>query len=668
MRWMVRAILAVAVLLVLAVAALFLIPSDKIATLAAQKFQDITARELRIEGAVRPSLWPKLGISTGRVTVANAEWSTEGPMLTAEALHIELDMSALLQGAVEINAIRADQPRLVLERAPDGRENWVFGGPNGGAAEPGMPGEGTPFTLDLAEISQGQILFIDHQSNTRFALTAIDGRLRIPEFRGEALADLSARYNDQPFTLSGKIGAFAPFLDGETVGLAGKLTAGEATVDFGGQGKWQGPRLSGQVSATLGNLAEISRLAGITPPALPAGLGRDSVGFSGQVALEETGAVQVTAATLSLDQTAFQVAGDLTPGEARPKLTATVLTGRLNLAPLLAQDTGLKGGTAGAAASGPVAATPSSAGWPQQTIDASALGLMDAAITLRASSVDLGISQLGATEVGIALEASRAVIELRKVEAYQGQIAGQVVINGRNGLSVASNLRLSDLAMQPLLQDLGGFDRLMGTGNGAVELLGVGNSVDALMHSLSGTASISLGRGELRGLDIGGMIRNLDPNFVGEGQKTIFEGISASFALANGVASNSDLTLKAPYLTATGLGQIDLGNRSLDYRLRPTALSAEDGSGGVMVPLLITGPWAHLKYRLDIEGVAKEKLAAEAKELEARAKAEAERKALETLGIERQEGERMEDAAKRRAKEALEGEARRALRGLFGNN
>ena len=42
-----------------------------------------------------------------------------------------------------------------------------------------------------------------------------------------------------------------------------------------------------------------------------------------------------------------------------------------------------------------------------------------------------------------------------------------------------------------------------------------------------------------------------------------------------------------------------LGARDLNYRLRPTALAGEDGTGGVMVPLLITGSWACLLYTSD---------------------------------------------------------------------
>ena len=122
-----------------------------------------------------------------------------------------------------------------------------------------------------------------------------------------------------------------------------------------------------------------------------------------------------------------------------------------------------------------------------------------------------------------------------------------------------------------------------------------------------------------------------------------------------------------------------LGARDLNYRLRPTALAAEDGSGGVMVPLLITGPWAKPRFRLDLESIAREKMEAEAKAVEERAKAEAkaaevrakaelEAKLKEELGVEAAPGESVQDAVKRRAEEALQQEAGKLLEGILGGN
>ncbi|WP_283178404.1 AsmA-like C-terminal region-containing protein [Gemmobacter sp. 24YEA27] len=104
------------------------------------------------------------------------------------------------------------------------------------------------------------------------------------------------------------------------------------------------------------------------------------------------------------------------------------------------------------------------------------------------------------------------------------------------------------------MQDLAGWDRMITKASLNLKFLGVGNSIDEIMRSLKGDGSLTLGKGEVRGLDIAGMLRRLDTSYVGEGQKTIFDGIAGTFTILDGNLTTSDLSLVAPYLTASGAG------------------------------------------------------------------------------------------------------------------
>jgi AsmA protein len=156
------------------------------------------------------------------------------------------------------------------------------------------------------------------------------------------------------------------------------------------------------------------------------------------------------------------------------------------------------------------------------------------------------------------------------------------------------------------------------------------------------------------------MIRTLDTGFVGEGQRTIFDSVSASFVMDRGDLFNDDLLMASPLITAEGAGRIGLGARDLEYRVRPTALRDADGTGGISVPLWITGPWSAPRFALDLEALAQENLKDEAKALEDDLKA----KAAEELG--QLEGESLEDAAKRKLQEELGAEAGGLLQQLLG--
>lgn len=671
MRWIVRSVFALILLAFIAVGALFLIPAEKIAGLVVGQFKTLTGRTLVIEGSIRPTVWPVLGVKTGKVSISNAEWSDMGPMFEAEGLEIAVDMAALVGGVAKITAVEAVGPVLLLERAKDGRENWVFGGNAGGTLSTATPGVGKAFTLGRAQISGGRLVFVDHKAGRRVELDKVALDTAIPDFDGEVRVVMSAVKDGQPFDLDLTLGAFRGFLDGKLGPVSATFSAGKAQGTFDGQAGWNPMAAKGDLDADLGALAEVAALSGAAAPALPKGLGAGGVAVKGAVTLTDAGSVHLRGGTVRLDGTVLAVDADLTQGDARPKLVAKVVAGALDLRGA----TGAEGGNAG----GGVQAD----GWPRDEIDVSALGALDAEVSLQADGLDLGVVKLGASSVKVTVDRSRAVFDLGRVAGYGGTLSGQFVINGRKGLSVGGDLAFAGMNLQSLLRDFGGYERLVGTGDFRLKFLGSGGSVDAIMQGLEGSGSVALGRGEILGLDIGGMLRTLDAGFVGAGQKTVFDRLDGSFTIAEGVLQNDDLVMDAPFAAVTGAGNLGLGARTINYRLRATAPL---GDAQVTAPVLIKGPWANPKISLDLEALAQEKLAEQAAALEsaareraaeleaearARAKAlEAEARAkLETeLGVVQGEGETLEDAVRRRGEEVLTDEAARALERLLGGN
>lgn len=278
--------------------------------------------------------------------------------------------------------------------------------------------------------------------------------------------------------------------------------------------------------------------------------------------------------------------------------------------------------------------------------------------------MNLGDTQLGRTRILATLSDRRLVIDLREVRAYDGVVTGNVVLNGRGGLSVGGDLTVAGMALQKALGDLAGYERLIGSADMHVKFLGSGNSVDAIMNSLSGSGAVALGKGELQGLDLVGMLRTLDTTYVGKGAKTIFDSIAGQFTIKDGVLSNDDLAFVAPLLTAGGKGRVLLGKQKLDYRILPVAFQGAEGKGGFKVPLKITGTWADPHFSLDMEAVAKDqfKLDEKKKALEEKAKAQVQGKIADQLGVTPEADESLEDAAKRKLKD----EAAKGLLNLLG--
>ncbi len=668
MRWIVRVGAGLAGLVVLAFGLMAVVPAERIAQAVSGQFEATTGRKLEILGEVNPRLWPSLGVTTGPVSIANADWAeSDQPLFRAEGMSIDVNFGALLGGEVRILGLTADRPDINLERNADGQANWVFAASTAGGVG-AVPAPATGFTLDEGSIAGGSIRFNDRQSGRTVALDEVNATLTIPDFSGPFTLAATALSGGQQVALDLSGDVFSAFAMGRVIPLKASLAAGEAKIGFEGRGGYAPLAAEGALAADLSDMPALGALYGAKLDRPNPGLGHDRLQVTGQLTLDGTGAAFLRKAEIVADTNELKGDLDLTTGEARPRLKAQLAAGPIIIG------TGADGDMGGGEAGGMQAEA-----WPLGEIDVSILGVMDAEVALVAPSVDLGVLKLGQTRALITVDRARAVVDIREMQAYGGKVSGDFVVNGRGGLSVGGRLTFAGLQTEPLFTDLAGWDRLVATADFQLEFLGVGNSVDAIMKSLKGKGAVELGKGELRGLDIAGMLRTLDPGYVGEGQTTEFDGLAGTFTIADGVLSNSDLKLVAPYVTASGAGEIGLGDRTLDYGLRPTALAAADGTGGVMVPLLITGPWAKPRFRLDLESIAREKMEAEAKAAAARleeeakaaeaaANAELEQRLRDELGIEVAPDESLGDAAERGAKEALEDEARRALEDILGGN
>ena len=658
MRWIFRLLGLVVVLVVIAIGTLFLIPTDRIGAIVGDQFERATGRTMSIAGDIRPSLYPTLGVRADGVEVGNPAWVEDGPMLRAERLNIGVDLWALLSGAVRVQRFELVRPEIVLVSRADGVVSWDFSdgegvsASEGEAAEDGGGGLGG-FSLDVAEISGGSLRFRDMAAGTDIRAEELTLTLRLPSADGPARLEGRGAMNGAAVSVEAVIEGVGPLLEGELrpVTLALDWAGGEAGFD--GRVGLSPLGVDGAVALDATDLGPLLAFAGQAAPDLPRGLGRDRLAVEGEFTLASEGTAHLRAARFTFDDNALAGDIDVIPGDDRPTIRAALTGGALNLSGL----TEGEGGGSDAPAS-------ASQGWSRDPIDVSALHSADAEVALVLTGLDLGMMQLGAVDLRATLSSGRLVFDLRQISAYDGAITGQYVINGRGGLSMGGDMRVADVRLNPLLTDFAGWDRLEGSGTIDLNFLMVGNDLNALINSLDGSGSLSFGEGAILGLDIGGMIRNLDTSYRGEGQRTVYESLTASFTMADGVVSNDDLLMAATFGELTGAGTISLGQQVLDYTIVPRVIYGEGSDGGLQVPLRISGYWGDPNYSLDLEALARQELEDEIDALEERA-TEA---AAEALGVEVEEGQSIEEAAQDTLEERLRDEAAQQLERLFGGN
>ncbi|WP_283178406.1 AsmA family protein [Gemmobacter sp. 24YEA27] len=300
MRWVWRALAGLAVLVLILVVGVMMIPADRIARLAADQFEKATGRALQIEGEVSPRFWPVLGIKTGPVTIANAAWSDSTvPLFAADSVTIELSASALLGGDVKILGIAWQRPRLQLERSKSGEANWEFqpepvaitDGAGDTAPAITAPAGPTAFTLERGLISGATLRYIDHGTGQDLVLDGVDAEFSIPDFTGPFTLTARAVASGQPLSISAEGGVFSAFADGRVVPLTLDLTIGQNRIGFVGRGGWAPRAAEGALTASLSDIPALGAAFGTAVSAPPAGFGADRLSVTGQVVLDEKGAL-----------------------------------------------------------------------------------------------------------------------------------------------------------------------------------------------------------------------------------------------------------------------------------------------------------------------------------------------------------------------------------------
>jgi AsmA protein len=211
---------------------------------------------------------------------------------------------------------------------------------------------------------------------------------------------------------------------------------------------------------------------------------------------------------------------------------------------------------------------------------------------------------LRATEAQAGLHAKAGLIRLPvSARLYGGRLSGETTLDARGRqVQLAISETVNDIALAPLLKDAYQFGNFHGQANASARLTAQGLTAELIKSSLTGTAEFAVKDGKIEGVDLKKMtaaidaaIKNRETQRLRElkparGDVTPFTQLRASTRITRGIARNDDLVLDGPGLArVTGKGEADLARATLDYRLSVGAL-----------PILISGPFADLKYAPDV--------------------------------------------------------------------
>ncbi len=614
--------------------------------------QKETGRTLQIEGDLKLSVFPWLGLEIGAVTLGNAPGFGEKPFAAAKSAAVRVKLMPLFSKEVEVDTIGVDGLVLNLAKARDGRTNWddLVGAEKPATEKPAQKGaqeEGpAKLTIGGIDINNGRVSWDDRQSGQHYEVDRINlksGAIVAGKPVGLELGMVLESADPQltaQLDLRGTVE-----IDEKANAL--KVSPLRVTVDAKGEALPQGElRVELQTAVTMTLDGRSLRLDGLRLDSGELHLSGDLQGrnldtqpaFSGGLKLAEFNLRDWMAGQgLGVPDTADPKA--LTRVGADLVLNAKGSATEAEKLALLLDDThisgkaSLRGDAIGFALDvddidldrylSPVEEGASGSGSPADTAAAGEEPLFPVEL-LRGLNLNgvlqiqkMKVKGLSAEGVKVTIKASggRMQVDQQVNSFYQGSYTGRTDIDVQGKTPVLKiKSALSDIQAGPLLRDMTGEERLTGKGRFNAELQASGNSANAVKRSLGGNLNFRFEDGAVKGINLAQTIRELKALFDGkraaesdEPKQTDFSELSGSGVITGGVLTNRDLMAKSPYLRVDGSGTVNLVNEATNYNLKTVLVNTSKGQGGkelgslegATIPVHVSGRYSAPKYSVN---------------------------------------------------------------------
>lgn len=612
-------------MVVLVVAAVLIVPKiidvQQYKPMIEEKVAEVTGRTVSLGGDLNLSLFPWVGIEFSDFQLGNPKGYSSESFVKVKSFEAHVKVMPLLSKEVQIDSFVLDSPQIYLERRKDGSANWEgLGGADKKAEEPEAKKteSGGDFALKSIEVGEfailnGTVTFIDKQNGITKDIKGLTLKLK----------DVSL---DRPIALE-----FSAVVDGNALGLAGQ---------FGPLGKKPGQG-SLPLDLTLSALGQLeAKLSGkLNNPAtdLSYDLTLDVAKFSPRKlmeALKMSFPVETSdPAALSAVALGVKVAGGLN--------SVAISNGKIVLD---SSNIDFKGDVKAFAPlnlvfEGNLDAInldkymPPKKEQAQETVkkeDAQAKAIDYA--PLRKLKLDTTFTvgtlmvQGGKVEnIQMHLTADKGVFNLTpfSMDLYGGTFNSTASLNVQGNSPVtAVDLKTAAVQVGPMLKDFAKKDMLEGTLESNVAITLKGDSAEMIKKTLNGNGQLLFKDGAIVGIDLAGMVRNVQASFgltenPTEKPRTDFAELRAPFTLKNGLFNTPETAMLSPLIRVTVAGSADLVSEVLDMKVKPKFVATLKGQGdteqhsGLLVPVLVKGTFSSPEFSPDLESLLKSQLEGE---------------------------------------------------------
>ena len=497
-------------------------------------------RTLAIPGAIKLTLWPRVGADLGHITLS--ERDSESLFAAVDSARLSVALLPLLQRDLVIDRIDVRGIDATVVRYPDGSMN------TGDLTSERAAGAGARtssarvrLAIDSIRVGNARVLFDDRKAGRTFDISHLNIDSG-PIARGVASRmALSANVRVSKPALHTALTITTKFLpDRERRHITFTDTA--ANLDF--VFKEAKARLKGTIEVDLDHDEFNADLEG------------------------------------SLDDSTF----DIKAGLRDKTYQFTLHIDQLDLGRYQPD-----GGGAGAG-------VPSQA---EQPIDLTAISSLRANGAVHVNQLEIGGVKVSNVRAALRADGGKLMVQPMAAALYGGTSAGSLGLDFSHSAStprITLVQHLKGVQAGPLLRALAGASPLEGSGDIALDINTEGASTAQMRRGLSGSASVRLHDGAFNGIDMANIVSGAQAptGVAASGLITAFSSLSANFTVAQGIAHNADFVAHTALLAISGAGAIDLAREQLDYTLACTLVAT-----GTALPLRLGGTWDAIAWRVE---------------------------------------------------------------------
>ena len=554
-------------------------------------------RDVTIGGDVDVDLSWTSRVTAERVSIANPDWAPAGgDMARIDRLTFDVrTVPLLLTGALIFPEVEIERPMIELIREKSGRANWRFG----------EDGSGAPLQLPLIGrliVSDGRVHIADQRHNMVFAGTVESHEGPNGEAARAFVLKGVGTLDGHPFT--GTMTGDSPLRADATHPYVFDARLVMGPNEIAAKGNIPRPFDLGAVVGTLevsGNdMADLYYITGLAFPNTP------PYRLNGRLTrMGDLWRVEHLAGSVGHSDLAGKMAVDATAD--RPFLRANLWSKHADVDDLAT----LLGARPNTHPAPTPASTAAAAGehatnsafqdsmllLPDAPLHVERVRHMDARVRYVAHAVTTGGVPMRDLSLVAKLDHGVLTLDPASVRLALGKLAGRARIDARQDIpDVDVAIRLTEARLEQFFHSArAGEPPVAGDLEMTARLHGRGLSVHRAVANASGDIVLAAPHGEIRqsvaellGINV---VNGLGLILTGDQSTTELRCAVADFHADNGRLTARRFVLDTGVVLATGTGQADLRNETMDLRLEGHAKKFRIGR--VMAPITIKGPWAH---------------------------------------------------------------------------